>query len=220
MARSNLVSKRTESKKLIARESCPHKAKDRSVLWRDIVHGGLWSQESHTWTQRKHTSMSTYISKEPYYERLRSKAQKRSSRIVEISYSNPFLPPEIRSVREALNKSRDILKLEDDWDDAGSIGYAESTWFRVERFLMGNALKLWRSHKTCFEPPDISPGPEGSFDLHWKTADRELLINVPARPEASIGFYGDDNREGTENAIRGKDLGSRDAEWIFLWLMK
>ena len=85
---------------------------------------------------------------------------------------------------------------------------------------MGSALQMWRSQKTCFEPPEISPGPEGSFDLHWKTADRELLINVPARSEESIAFYGDDNREGTKNAIRGKELkSSKDAEWIFLWLM-
>jgi len=47
------------------------------------------------------------------------------------------------------------------------------------------------------------------------------LINVPARLEGSISYYGDDKGEGTKNAIRGKNLeSSTDAEWIFLWLMK
>jgi hypothetical protein len=112
------------------------------------------------------------------------------------------------------------LELKDDWDDAGSVGYSGSTWNRAQVFLMRNALKLWRSHQTCFAAPKIMPGPEGSFDLHWKTKDRELLINVPAHAEDSISYYGDDNREGTVNAVRGKDLeSSKDPEWIFLWLM-
>jgi hypothetical protein len=169
-------------------------------------------------------SKVTSVEKEKsYFDHLRSKAQKRSGNR-EFNASRRIiglLPHEITSLREALDNAREILKLKNDWDDAGSVGYSESTWNRVQGFLMRNALKLWRSHQTCFAAPKIMPGPEGSFDLHWKTKDRELLINVPAHAEESIAYYGDDNREGTENAIRGKDLeSSKDPEWIFLWLMK
>ena len=86
---------------------------------------------------------------------------------------------------------------------------------------MKNAMKLWRSHQICFDPPKIHPGPEGSIDLHWKSSNRELLINVPANSEDPIGYYGDDRAEETKDAVRGKDLeSSKDAEWIFLWLTK
>jgi hypothetical protein len=78
---------------------------------------------------------------------------------------------------------------------------------------MKNALKLWRSRKTCFDPTKIVAGPEGSIDLHWKTADRELLINIPARSEEPIAYYGDDRAERTKNAVRGNNLeSSTDAE--------
>lgn len=199
------------------RDSCAHK--NRHGFWRD--------EPYYTWSQPRKTVWVS-SSKESYYDHLRSKAQKRfGCRVVyttqQLKIARLFLPsaPEINSLREAIDKSRSILELKDNWDDAGSVGYSESTWNRTQGFLMKNALKLWRSHKTCFDAPKILPGPEGSIDLHWKTANRELLINVPARSQEFVSYYGDDNREGTENAIRGKDLeSSTDAEWIFLWLMK
>jgi hypothetical protein len=71
------------------------------------------------------------------------------------------------------------------------------------------------------EAPKILPGPHGSIDLHWKMPKRELLINIPANPEEPGSYYGDDREEGTENAIRGKNLDvSANNEWIFMWLMK
>jgi hypothetical protein len=198
-------------------DSCAQKS--RHSFWRDYVY--------HAWSHPRKKALWMPTSKESYYDHLRSKAQKRygcrAITIVERTKVFPrlFLPAEINSLREAIEKSRYILELRDNWDDAGSIGYSESTWNRAQSFLMRNALKLWRAHKMRFDAPRILPGPEGSIDLHWKTADRELLINVPARARESIAYYGDDIREGTENAIRGKDLeSSTDGEWIFLWLMK
>jgi hypothetical protein len=228
MARSNFVLERAagkaEFKKTKTVFSCAHK--DRRIVWRDL-HSAVWSQDSGAWSHaRKHTSLSIDTSKEPYYEHLLSKAQKRSGCGVvksteQIRIPRLFLPPEINALREAINKSRSILELKDNSDDAESVACSESTWNRAQSFLMKNALKLWRSHKTCFNPPKILAGPEGSIDLHWKSATRELLINVPAGSQEPIGYYGDDRAEGTKNAVRGKDLeSSTDAEWIFLWLTK
>lgn len=131
-----------------------------------------------------------------------------------------FIPP-INSLIHAIQGSRNIMELEDDWDEEGSPGYSQSTWNRAVKFLLANALILWRRHKVCFGAPRILPGPYGSIDLHWRTPKRELLINVPADAEEPASYYGDDREEGTENAIRGKKLDSSpDSEWIFLWLMK
>ena len=84
---------------------------------------------------------------------------------------------------------------------------------------MRNAIRLHQSQKKYFDAPEILPGPGGSIDLHWKTDARELLINVPADPQDTISYYGDDRAEDTENAIRGKNIeSSKNTEWIFLWL--
>jgi len=133
-----------------------------------------------------------------------------------------FPPPAIKNLIDAIQQSRVLLQFEDDWDGDGSSGYSESTWNRAQNFLLKNALQLWRRHKTCFDSPTIQPGPYGSIDLHWRTRKRELLINVSSNLEEPISYYGDDKDEGTENAIRGKNLddASGDTEWIFLWLMK
>jgi hypothetical protein len=190
-------------------------------------HHGSWRDSvGDTWSHPRKKTVWIPTNKGSYYDHLRSKAHKRSGcyviGTVERTKVLPrlFLSPEINSLREAIEKSRYILELKDDWDDAGSIGYSEATWNRAQTFLLRNALKLWRSHKVCFQPPKIQPGPEGGIDLYWKTDDRELLITVPGGGEP-IAYYGDDLREGTENAIRGKNLeSSTGGEWVFLWLMK
>jgi hypothetical protein len=135
--------------------------------------------------------------------------------------SRYYLTSEMSSLLDEINKSRSLLELEDNWDDEGSVGYDESTWLRARNFLIRNAVRLHQSKKKPFDSPEISPGPNGSIDLHWKTDARELLINVPADPQDTISYYGDDRAEDTENAIRGKNIeGSTNAEWIFLWLMQ
>jgi hypothetical protein len=220
MVRSNFVLERAaekaEFKKPRTALSCSRK--DRRVLWRDILHGDTWSQP------KKHASGFVTISKEPSYEHLCLKAQRRYgcgvvSLSEQIRIPRWFLSPEIDSLRKAIEKSRSILELKDNGDDAESV--SESTWNRAQSFLIKNALKLWRSHKTCFDPPKIRSVGDGTIDLHWKSPTRELLINVPAGSQEPIGYYGDDRAEGTKDAVRGKDLeSSPDAEWIFLWLTK
>ena len=231
MVRTNLVLERAAEKAQFKKTktvlSCAHK--DRRVLWRDALQSGLWSQPKkhpYAFVPEQDALVLKDALKEAYHEHLRSKAKKRSGyrlkatdELIRIPYYGP--PTEIKFLREAINKSRRILELKDNWDDEGSIGYSESTWRRAESFLMKNAMSLWRSHQKCFGPPKISGGPEGSIDLHWKTDNRELLINVPASSEDPIGYYGDDRAEETTDAVRGKDLeSSPDAAWIFLWLTK
>jgi len=131
------------------------------------------------------------------------------------------VPAIIKELDEAIQRSKVILELQDDWDEEGSPSYSESTWNRATEFLFQNTLRIWRSHRLSLEIPKILQGPNGSIDLLWRTAKRDLLINVPANPEELGSFYGDDKEEGTKNAIRGTGLNiSDDNGWIFLWLLK
>lgn len=141
-----------------------------------------------------------------------------AGRPIRPSASAPITSPELS---EAIQASREILQLQDDWDTEGSPSYSESTLARATRFLLSNALRYWRDHQRWVLAPRILPGPDGNIDLHWKTPQRELLITIPANPAEPAAYYGDDQEDGTENAIRGKRLDtSAYSEWIIAWLMR
>ena len=225
MARINYeerAAERAEFKRSASSFSCTHMDRKRS-LWRDAF--GVVVDPHGAWSTRSKKSDPEPETLEWYYEHLRSKAKKRSVykiiRVEDLKLYRSYLPPEIISLADSIQNSRSLLDLKDNWDDEGSVGYAESTWRRARDFLIRHAIRFFRSQNKCFDAPEILPGPDGSIDLHWKTDARELLINVPARPHDTIAYYGDDKVEGTENAIRGKNIESfKDPEWIFLWLTK
>ncbi len=125
--------------------------------------------------------------------------------------------PELGDLGSALVKSREILDWPDDWDGEGSPGYKESTWNRVQDFLLETAESLWRDNGVLVPVPRISAGPEGSFDIHWRSAGKELLINIPEDKTDPVSYYGDD-REG--NVTKGQlNLDTR-PKWLLMWLGK
>jgi hypothetical protein len=231
--REEKAAERAEFKRSASGSFCAHNERKR-LLWKDVIGLGVDPHPPHgDWiTHHPHGSWSRPKKNDPepatlewYYEHLRSKAEKRSVvkiiRVEDLTESyRHLLPPEIISLDDAIQNSRSLLDLKDNWDDEGSVGYAESTWRRARNFLIRNAIRFFRSQNKCFDPPEILPGPHGSIDLHWMTDTRELLINVPARTEATIGYYGDNKADETEHAIRGKNIESTNPEWIFLWLSK
>jgi hypothetical protein len=93
---------------------------------------------------------------------------------------------------DTIQKSKAILDLPDDWDDAGSPPFKLETWERVRHLLVTHAAFVWQRTGMVLPVPRILPGPNGSIDLHWKTYRRELLLNVPEDARESITYYGDD----------------------------
>jgi hypothetical protein len=105
------------------------------------------------------------------------------------------IPPEDAALAEllhAIEASRRILDLPDDWDGAGSPAFEEATWERAADFLRRRASALWEREGLALPVPQILPGPESSIDIHWQGSRRELLINIPSDNAAPITFYGDD----------------------------
>jgi hypothetical protein len=98
------------------------------------------------------------------------------------------------NLKNAIDKSRSILELGDDWDGKGSCGYAEETWKRATEFLWKMAEVFYdQEGGHTFFPPAINPGPDGSIDLHWKLQKFELLMNFPASPTQFPSCYGTDS---------------------------
>jgi hypothetical protein len=113
-----------------------------------------------------------------------------------------------------IDRSREILSWQDDWDDEGSPHFEEATWKRATEFLERHARLLLKKHGLLMPTPRILPGPNGSIDLHWETGRRELLMNI--RPDSKLaGFYGE--ASGT-SSLKGKaDLDASDLG-LFTWL--
>ena len=118
---------------------------------------------------------------------------------------------------EALRTSRSILDWPDDWDDEGSPRFRESTWQRATEFVKLAAMAFQQRFGVWIEPPRILPGPAGSIDLHWRAAERELLINIPERDEAPADYYGSGD---AQDAVKGKLNTALPNEWILLWLTR
>jgi hypothetical protein len=94
------------------------------------------------------------------------------------------------SFRDEIAKFHSLVDLPEDWDDNGAPAFSKSHWKRVSDFLLQVFDRIWQENRAPLLAPTISPVSDGSIDIHWKTADAELLINVPSEAtEAS--FYGD-----------------------------
>lgn len=128
------------------------------------------------------------------------------------------LPAVLSRLAEEIEASWSLLGLCDDWDGDGSVGYERATWSRVTRFLASTAERIWLNLGEVIPTPDISPGPRGSIDLHWRTPDREMLINFPADENSAIRFYGDDGNRGTP--IEGELEFGDSNRWVLMWLIR
>lgn len=125
------------------------------------------------------------------------------------------LPAALSHIRQRIEDSKDLLALVDDWDDDGAVRIAENTWRRAVEFLTRYARWIRDDYGKAIDAPDIAPGPDGSVDLHWDYPAYELLVNIPRRPKAMAGFYGD-NRGGAFN--KGSFDPASANEGLLLWL--
>lgn len=121
------------------------------------------------------------------------------------------------SIRRAIEKSRSILNLGENWDEEGSPAYVEATWKRATDFIVQITASYRQVIGTWVEPPKITPGPEGSIDIRWKMPDRTLLINIPVNGDEPAEFYGDNK---ASDAINGTLDTSSQNQWILMWLMR
>ena len=184
------------------------------------------NQAIHDWplrpSQRTLPGMSapnpveTILSPGNYLQRLRMiHSAARRARVAAGEFSVPAV---LSRLADEVEASRALLELRDDWDGEGSPGYERATWIRATRFLCVNADRIWQHSGDIVPAPDISPGSRGSIDLHWRTSDRELLINFPAHEDLPVRFYGDDGAKGS--SIEGEFDADDSNSWLLMWLIR
>ncbi len=81
-----------------------------------------------------------------------------------------------------------LLGFRGDPDDKNFVPISKDTLERAKRFFIPY-LALF---STVASTVKIMPGPDGSVDIKWKNAKKELLLNVPADKNEPAQFYGDD----------------------------
>jgi hypothetical protein len=118
-------------------------------------------------------------------------------------------------IEKAIESSEFILKLEENWDEEGSPRYSEETWHRATQFVRKTALLYKKEIGVWIDPPKITPGPDGSIDVRWKSSKRSILINFPANSNTPADFYGSDKQT---DVIKGTLNLSSQNHWILQWL--
>lgn len=126
------------------------------------------------------------------------------------------VPAQLSKVIEAIEDSRSLLALADDWDENGTPGFAEPTWNRAATFLASTAVSLASRHGLIVTEIEILPGSNGGLDIEMRPGNRQLLIVVPADPSKEVRFYGDDGRGGQQ--IKGTVQGSHAPDWLLMWM--
>lgn len=126
------------------------------------------------------------------------------------------LPEAIGHLATEIERSRSLLELADDWDEAGSPGYEEETWRRAVDLMVRIATHTWKEHRVRVESVDIVPGANGSIGLEWRVPGHELLINVPADPAQEALYYGDDGDGGGKQ--KGTFRTEKPNRWLSMWM--
>jgi len=118
----------------------------------------------------------------------------------------------------ALERSRAMLALPDNWDEEGSPAYREETWIRAVSLLSEYTMAACEVQRRDLPLPLIHNGPEGSIDILWRSPNRELLLNVPAESDELPTYYGD-NRAGGEH-VEGELMPPNVMKWLLMWLLE
>ena len=121
-----------------------------------------------------------------------------------------------QQIDRLVESSRKMLDLEQDWDGEGASPIEEPTWKRAVEFLRRNASVLWKSYGCRIDNLTLAPLADGSIDLHWKMANRELLINIPPTTQRWADYYGDNRKGG--NIVKGTLDTESANHWLFVWL--
>ena len=110
-----------------------------------------------------------------------------------------YIPKPLKSVYEAIEKSKYILDLKENWDDEGAIGYDFDVWRKAVLFISKLSTKIYKSYGQVIKTPKIYHGPKGSIDIYWENESFNLLINIP---KVGLGtFYGDNYKNNKSEGV-------------------
>lgn len=105
-------------------------------------------------------------------------------------------------IDSAIEQSRWMLDLEENWDDDGAPAVRDSVWRRATNLLREIATKFEKDYRRVIPLPSIMPTGDGGIDLHWRNSRFDILLNVPPEAEELATFYGE-NAKNPELGFEG-----------------
>jgi hypothetical protein len=108
------------------------------------------------------------------------------------------VPKALSSIFEAIEKSKYILELPENWDGEGAPSFDFDVWKKSVLFISKLSVKIFKNFGQIVKTPKIYHGPNGSLDIYWENESFNLLINIPKTGVAT--FYGDNYQN---NKIEG-----------------
>jgi|WetSurMetagenome_2_1015567.scaffolds.fasta_scaffold60919_3 hypothetical protein len=123
-------------------------------------------------------------------------SQKEKNNIKKIIVDNIcfYIRQELYVLRDAIQNSKYIFELKDDWDDEGTIGYSKDTWEKAIKFLIKFAERILDNYKRVIYIPNIFHGKNGGIDILWEENDFRMLIRIDGNVEKAT-FYADDFKQ-------------------------
>jgi len=134
----------------------------------------------------------------------------------EMNVQGFVIPAALTELATEIERSRSILELADDWDEAGSPGYAERTWRSAVELVVRIATAAWRQYRVRFETIFLSPGELGSIDIELRSRGHELFITVPPDENEEATYFGDDGNWGSKQ--KGTFPLNKPNAWLAAWL--
>jgi len=114
------------------------------------------------------------------------------------------LPSKFKELKKSINKSKYILKLEDNWDDEGSVKYEKNTWVGAIKFICNYATFIYEYSGNVMPAPNIYHAPSGSIDMEWQIDNFYLLINIDKYGK-EVSFYNKNEAQESEGKFTLKD---------------
>lgn len=126
------------------------------------------------------------------------------------------LPEALAHLADEIDRSRELLSRPDDWDDAGSPGYAEATWDRAIGLLIELGTRLWIEHQVAPTGADVFPGSRGNIDVELRTLGPRLLVSIAPIPSAPIRYFGHrgDGADTLAGILQPAESRDRLVEWL------
>jgi|GEM_PF-1626027 len=126
------------------------------------------------------------------------------------------LPAELGEIAQAIEESKYILELTDNFDEEDAKACEFATWERAVQFLVEYSKWVFKSFHYVIDRPQIYDGPHGSIDMLWGTDRYRWLINFPEDRTQPASFYGDDFKL---DQIKGTFNPSIDSRRVFMFLL-
>lgn len=127
------------------------------------------------------------------------------------------IPKKLKIVYDTLNKSLDLMSLDENWDDSGAEKISLATWKKFANFLIKYSVWISENLNLQIDMPSVNAVPDGSIDITWHSQKARLLINIRNSDQAIAHYYGDLYSEA--NKFKGTIDLNKFQDFFAYWLL-